>query len=116
MQKKILKFNFPKKSIFGFKVLNSIQSTCFAYLFILLIFLSNYLNGIYKIELLARNFYIIISNFSFIILCLNAFNKRYELNKNIYLAINLPLFGFFPLSIYLVIKFCILVFYIIFYK
>ena len=115
MWRKFKKLNFPKKSLFGFKVLNSVQSTCFSYVFIFLITFSNQFNGFNKIELLARYLYIVISSSSLIILTLNAYLRRYELDRNIYLTINFPLFVYFPFTIYLVFKFFILFLYVIFY-
>ena len=104
MINKKLKVNFPQKSLFGFKILNSLYSSLFAYFFIVLILFSKKFIGINKIQLIAGDLYKIISNLSFWILVINSYIKRKELDRNIYLLINLPLIGLLPFSLYLIIK------------
>tara|TARA_B100000401_G_C52101499_1_gene391444 strand:+ start:73 stop:432 length:360 start_codon:yes stop_codon:yes gene_type:complete len=113
MIKNNLNLNLPQKSLFGFKILNSIHSSLFAYIFIVLILFSKNFIGTNIVQLISGNLYIIISNMGFWILVINSYLKRKELNKNIYFAINMPLLGFLPFSFFLIIKYLLYTFNIL---
>ena len=104
MINRIFKYKIPEKSILGLRILNSLNSSLFAYFFILLFIFSKNFIGFTKIQLIAGNLYIIISCISFCILTINSYIKRNELKREIYFSINLPLFIFLPFSFYFILK------------
>ena len=89
-------FKYPKKSILGFKVLSSIESSISAYiiLFISSIFLAYF--GVKEREINAVILFNIIAYASLLILILNLFLKRHEIKKNHFIILNFPLFLFLP--------------------
>lgn len=113
MKKKFISFELPKKSLFGFKVLNSTKSTFFAYFFLILYLISFNFHSQTKIELIAKFLYIFICNLSFLILIINSYTKRFEIKKYIFYTLNFPLIIVIPLSTYIVIKSLISIIYIL---
>ena len=89
-------FRLPQKSILGFKVLTSLQSTFSAYLLLLSGWLLNPYFGITYNQLLSGSIFNIILNLSLIILILNLFHKRSELKKINFIFLNLILFAYIP--------------------
>ena len=89
-------FRLPQKSILGFKVLTSLQSTFSAYLLLLSGWLLNPFFGITYKQLLSGSIFNIILNLSLIILILNLIDKRSQLKKTNFIIINLILFTFIP--------------------
>ena len=95
----IMKFRIPQKSLFGFKVLNCFSSLIFSYLFIILFLISGWFSNETFSQELAKNLYIFISNFSFLVLLINSFYRRREISQKIFLSIIFPLIIFLPFSI-----------------
>ena len=92
--------NLPQKSIFGFKVLSSLQSSIATYI---LIFIGEFLNpffGISKIQLIAGSFFNIILDLSILILTLNLYIKRKQIQKIYFISLNTILFLYLPFSFY----------------
>ena len=85
-------FRLPQKSILGFKVLTSLQSTFSAYLLLLSGWLLNPFFGITYKQLLSGSIFNIFLNISLIILILNLIDKRSQLKKTNFILINLILF------------------------
>ena len=92
-------FSIPRKSIFGFRILNAYQSIIFSYLFIILHFISFSFGSTTKIELISKSIYSLISNLSYVILSLNIFLKRNELKLRAQKIVILPILFFLPYAI-----------------
>ena len=110
LQKINLMVNVPKKSIFGFKILSSFQSSIFCYV---LLFIGRILNPIFgasKIQLIAGAFFNIILQTSIFILIINAIDKRKQLKKSVFLFLNIILFPLLPFSLYIVFKYTLFLF------
>lgn len=108
--KKYLKRNFyfkvPQKSIFGFRVFNSLQSSISAYFILLLILSLNPLFGCTFNQYLFGYLFNIIASLSLIILIFNLFIRRKELKRNFFILLNTPLIIFMPLfTLYLIKNF-----------
>ena len=89
-------FRLPQKSILGFKVLTSFQSTISAYLLLFSGWLLEPFFGITYQQLLSGSIFNIILNLSLIILILNLFHKRSELKKINFILLNIILFACIP--------------------
>ena len=90
------KLKYPKKSILGFKLLSSIQSSLSAYCIIIIIYLTKPFFGISSIELIASILFNIIAYSSILILIFNLCLRRSELNKVFFIFFNFPLLIFIP--------------------
>ena len=90
------KLKYPQKSILGFKLLSSIESSLSAYCIILIIYLIEPFFGISSIELIASIIFNIIAYSSITILILNLCFRSSELNKVFFIFFNFPLFLFIP--------------------
>ena len=90
---------FPKKSIFGFKILNSSHSIITAYLLLSFSILISPFFGQEIIELIASSLFILISNASIIILILNSIIQRSRKKLYPWIFYNIPLWICFPLLI-----------------
>ena len=101
---KIFYLRFPQKSIFGFKILSSFQSSISTYLIILIILFANQFFGLNQLQMLAGAFFNIIANLSIIVLIINLLIKRKELNKKFFILLNSPLFIYLPFSIIAIIN------------
>lgn len=118
IQKKINRFSsfnqfiIPRKSIFGFRILNAHQSIIFSYLFIILHFISFSFGSASKIELISKSTYSLISNLSYIILFINIFLKRNQLKMRAKAIVILPIIAFLPYAISCVIVNSIFVVYL----
>ena len=88
--------NYPKKSILNLKLLSSIESSISAYCIFLTVFLLGPYFGVTEKQLIAGSLFKIISYASILILILNLFVKRKEINKKGFLILNLPLFLSIP--------------------
>ncbi len=99
-----MKFNYnkilPQKSIFGFKILSSLHSSIACYIILIIGKLLNPLFGLSRIQLIAGSFFNIILNISFLILVLNLFIKRRQIQKIYFIFLNFLLFLYLPLSLY----------------
>ena len=89
-------FRLPQKSILGFKVLTSLQSTISAYLLLFSGWLLKPYFGITYKQLLSGSIFNIILNLSLIILILNLIDKRSQLKKTNFMLLNTILFTFIP--------------------
>ena len=89
---------YPKKSLFGFKLINSFHSILVAYLFILIIYLITPFFGTDKPQLIAAIFFHLIINISIIILTVNSIFK-FKRYKTFYLIFLVPLAINIPISI-----------------
>ena len=98
------KIKLPKKSIFGFKLLSSKESSLSAYfLNFLILLLSPYFGNSPK-EITASLLFNIIAITSILILNLNLFLKRREIKKSFFWIINFPLFLYLPINLFDLIK------------
>jgi len=97
-----MKINLPKKSLFGFRVLNSRESLYSAYFLLLFTYILYPKFGYQEVEKIASYIFFIISNFSFLILLLNSV-LRMPKNKKILNISNIPLFLHLPISIYIIL-------------
>ena len=82
--KLISNLNFPQKSIFGFKILSSLQSSISCYILLLTGKSLNLFFGSSKINLVAGSLFNIILNLSIVILLINSVTKRNEIKKLIF--------------------------------
>ena len=113
-----MKFNkkiiLPQKSLFGFKVLSSLQSTFFCYLLLLIGKFLNPLFGSEKVHLIAGSLFNIILNLSIVILTVNITIKRKQLEKKYFIFLNLFLFFYLPIALFFISKYMVYLIYIIF--
>ena len=91
--------NFPKKSIFGFDILSSVQSSIACYFFLFFGKILNPFFGLCKIELLAGNLFNLLLNLSIVILIINLFIKRNDMKRVNFIFLNLLLFIYFPIAL-----------------
>ena len=99
-----MKLHFPKKSIFGFKVLNSIQSLLAAYMLLIIFYIAYPFFGNKNIELKAGSTFTLLSNLSIYILILNSFHKRKKIKPFHWILFNLPLWIYLPFSLNYVVN------------
>ena len=103
-----MKFNYnlnlPQKSIFGFKVLSSFQSSIACYILLFIEIILNPLFGFSQIQIIAGSFFNIVLNLSVLILVINLFMKRKQLQRFLFIFLNFILFLYVPLSLYIVGK------------
>jgi hypothetical protein len=92
--------NLPQKSIFGFKVLSSLNSSIACYFLLVVGKILNPLFGFNQSQVIAGSLFNIVLNLSILILVLNLFLKRKQLQKIYFILINSALFLYIPLSIY----------------
>ena len=98
------KINLPQKSIFGFKILSSFHSSICCYI---LIFFGKILNtyfGYSFTQVIAAGLFNIILNISLMILIFNLYVKRNQLNRNLFVFLNLILFLYSPITVYEIAK------------
>ena len=98
MQSKI-NFNFPQKSLFGFKILSSLQSSIACYILIFFGIILNPFFGIENNELIAGTLFNFILNTSITILIINLFLKRKEIKKTNFVILNILLFIYLPIAL-----------------
>ena len=101
---KFMKFNYninlPQKSIFGFKVLSSVQSSIACYI---LLIIGNFLNpffGLSQIQIISGALFNIVLNLSFLILLINLLIKRKQIQKIYFIFLNFLLLLYVPISLY----------------
>ena len=104
-----MKFNsilkFPKKSIFGFKILSSFESTLSCYLLLLIGRVLNPLFGSNQIQIITGSLFNILLNTSIVILIINIIIKKKEVPKMHFIFFNMLLFFYLPISIYFILKY-----------
>ena len=94
-----MKFDFPSKSIFGFDVLGSWQSTFASYGMMSLLFCLPPFFGDKPVELKAGYLFLIIVNSSIIILTLNSLKRKKKRPSYLWWLLNIPLLFLFPIFI-----------------
>ena len=103
-----MKFNYnlnlPQKSIFGFKVLTSFQSSIACYILLIIEIILNPFFGFSKIQIIASSLFNIVLNLSVLILVINLFIKRKQLQRFFFIFLNSILFLYVPLSLYIIRK------------
>ena len=88
---------FPNKSLFGFKILNSLNSTLFAYSLIIWLLIKITLFNYFAINSWSSNLFIFIANLSIFILIVNAIIRRRKRSNIInWLFFNFPLWLYLP--------------------
>ena len=112
--KLISKLNFPKKSIFGFKILSSLQSSIACYTLLIIGKSLNLFFGFSKINLIASSLFNIILNLSIIILIINLINKRKQIKKFYFIFLNIILFIYLPVSLFEIFKYSKVLFFFLF--
>jgi len=94
------KLNLPQKSIFGFKVLSSAQSSIACYIFLIVGKFLNRFFGFSQIQIITGSLFNIVLNLSVLILVLNLLIKRKQVKKNFFIILNSILFLYVPFSLY----------------
>ena len=98
--KLISNLNFPQKSIFGFKILSSLQSSISCYILLLTGKSLNLFFGTSKINLIAGSLFNIILNLSIVILIINLVDKRNQIKKIYFFILNFLLFIYLPILLH----------------
>jgi len=91
--------NLPQKSIFGFKVLSSFQSSIACYVLLVLGKFLNPLFGLNQTQIIAGSLFNLILNVSILILILNLLIKRKQIQKIYFIFLNSILFLYLPLCL-----------------
>ena len=94
------KINLPQKSIFGFKVLSSLQSSIACYILLFIGEILNLFFGFSKREIIAGSLFNMILDLSILVLILNLFIKRKQIQKIYLILLNSILFIYLPLCIH----------------
>ena len=110
----ISKLNFPQKSIFGFKILSSLQSSISCYILLLIGKNLNLLFGISKINIIAGSLFNIVLNLSIVILIANLIIKRKQIKKIYFIFLNFILFIYLPLAFYDIFRYAKILFFLLF--
>ncbi len=97
--------NLPQKSIFGFKVLSSLNSSLSCYLLLIFGRFLNPLFGSQQIQVIAGSLFNIVLNVSIVILIINLCVKRKELPKIFFIFLNTLLLIYLPIALYLIFKY-----------
>ena len=97
--------NLPQKSIFGFRVLNSLHSSLSCYLLLLIGKLLNPLFGFDQLQRVAGSLFNLILNISIVILISNAFIKRKQIQIFYFTFLNLFLFVYLPIALYFIFRY-----------
>ena len=104
-----MKFNsnikYPKKSIFGFKILSSLQSSLSCYLLLIFGRFLNPLFGSNQIQIISGLLFNVVLNISIIILIINLIIKRRQIKKNYFIFLNSFLFIYLPIAPYFIFKY-----------
>tara|TARA_Y100001970_G_scaffold294164_1_gene447829 strand:+ start:11947 stop:12306 length:360 start_codon:yes stop_codon:yes gene_type:complete len=89
---------FPKKSLFGFKILGAWHSTIAAYLMLIPLFKIPPFFGTKVHEIKSGYIFLIIINLSIIILTINSIQQKKRNNLYLWFITNLPLWLLIPLE------------------
>ena len=99
-----MKFNYninlPQKSIFGFKVLSSVQSSIACYILLIIGKFLNPFFGFSQIQIISGSLFNMILNLSFLILLINLLIKRKQIQKIYFILLNSILIFYVPFSLY----------------
>ncbi len=102
--KKLFIVNFPEKSIFGFKILTSLQSSIFCYLILLIGEILNSFFGDSNIQIIAGTLFNLLLNISIVILIINIYIRRLQIKKIYFIFLNLGLFIYLPIAFYKILS------------
>ena len=108
------KLDFPQKSIFGFKILSSLQSTISCYILLFIGKNLNLLFGNSKINIIAGSLFNIILNSSVVILIINLIIKRNQIKKIYFIFLNIALFVYLPIAFYDILRYAKILFFFLF--
>ena len=97
--------NLPQKSILGFKILSSLQSSISCYLLLMIGRFLNPFFGLNQTQIIATALFNILLNMSIMILIFNLIIKRKELPKTHFIFINSLLFIYLPIALYFIFKY-----------
>ena len=93
-----MKISFPTKSIFGFRILGSWQSTFSAYVLLVPLSLLPPLFGSKPLEQKAGFLFLLVLNLSIIILTLNSIQQKNKTPIYLWVIMNIPLWSLLPLE------------------
>ena len=110
----ISKLDFPQKSIFGFKILSSFQSSISCYILLFIGKNLNLLFGNSKINIIAGSLFNIVLNSSIVILIANLIIKRKQIRKIYFIFLNFILFIYLPLAFYEIFRYSKILFFFFF--
>ena len=91
--------NLPQKSIFGFKVLSSVQSSIACYILLIIGQFLNPFFGFSQIQIISGALFNIVLNLSFLILLINLLIKRKQIQKIYSIFLNFLLLLYVPFSL-----------------
>ena len=97
--------NLPQKSVLGFDILSSLQSSISCYLLLIIGKLLNPLFGTDKLQIITGSLFNIVLNISITILTFNLIIKRRQLPKKYFIFLNLFLFVYLPLALYFIFRY-----------
>ena len=103
--KTILNIKKPHRSIFGFEILTSLQSSLSCYFLLIIGRFLNPLFGSEKLQIITASFFNIVLNVSIVILIINLTFKRKQLSKIHFIFLNSFLYIYLPVAIYLIYKY-----------
>ncbi len=96
--------NLPQKSIFGFKVLSSLQSSIACYILLIIGIILNPFFGSSQIQIIAGALFNIVLNLSIIILVINLFIKRKQIQTVYFIFLNSIIFLYVPFLPYIIVS------------
>ena len=108
------KLDFPQKSIFGFKILSSLQSTISCYILLFIGKNLNLLFGNSQINIIAGSLFNIVLNSSVVILITNLIIKRNQIKKIYFIFLNFALFVYLPIAFYDILRYVKILFFFLF--
>ena len=97
-----LNINLPQESIFGFKILSSLQSSIICYLLLLTGRFLNSLFGFNQIQIIAGSLFNVVLNISIVILIINLIIQRKQLQKIYFIFLNSLLLFYLPFALYFI--------------
>ena len=109
----ITKLDLPQKSIFGFKILSSLQSSISCYILLFIGKNMNLLFGNSEINIIAGSLFNIVLNSSIVILIANLVIKRKQINKFYFIFLNFILFIYLPLAFYDIFRYAKILIFIL---
>lgn len=109
----ITKLDLPQKSIFGFKILSSLQSSISCYILLFIGKNLNLLFGNSEINIIAGSLFNIVLNSSIVILIANLIIKRKQINKFYFIFLNFILFIYLPLAFHDIFRYAKILIFIL---
>ena len=109
----ITKLDLPQKSIFGFKILSSLQSSISCYILLFIGKNLNLLFGNSEINIIAGSLFNIVLNSSIVILIANLIIKRKQINKLHFIFLNFILFIYLPLAFHDIFRYAKILIFIL---